>query len=81
LSDKRSEKVLNKLIGGSDVKDALLQLDSLTKEESLMAVARNLEVMHHVDDNVKELKVLAEDNVQVIDRVDQNVKEAKERTP
>ena len=77
MADNGSESVLNKLIGGSDVQDALLQLDSLTKEESLMAVARNLEVTHHVDDNVKELKVLAEDNAQVIEEA---VKEAKERT-
>jgi hypothetical protein len=39
-------------MGRTDVEDALLRLDSLTKEESLMAVAKNLEVTYHVDGNV-----------------------------
>jgi hypothetical protein len=76
LADCESEMFLKKLIGRSDVEDAVLRLDSLTKEESLMAVAKNLEVIHDV-------KVLAEDiddKVQAIDRVDQNVKVVKERT-
>jgi len=42
-----------------------------------MAVAKNLEVAHHIDGNVDEIKVLAEDIVQ---RVDENVKTANERT-
>ena len=40
-------------MGKTDVEDALLRLDSLTKEESLMVAARNLEVTHAI-------KVLAE---------------------
>jgi hypothetical protein len=59
-------------MGKSDVEDAVLRLDSLTKEESLMAVAKNLEVTHDVDGNVKDIKVLAED-------IDENVKVVKER--
>jgi len=42
-----------------------------------------LEVAHHVDGNVNEIKVLAEDiddKVQAIERVDENVKTANERT-
>ena len=83
LADYGSEKLLKKLIGRRDVEDALLRLDLLTKEESLMAVAKNLEVVHHVDGNVNEIKMLAEDiddKVQTIERVDQNVKAANERT-
>jgi len=48
-----------------------------------MAVAKSLEVTHHVDDNVKDIRVLVEDineKVQVIDRVNQNVKAVKQRT-
>lgn len=66
---------MKKPIGRRDVEDALLRLDFLTKEESLMAVAKNLEVVHHVDDNVNEIKVLAEDiddKIHAIERVDQN---------
>jgi hypothetical protein len=83
LANYDSEKFLKRLIGRTDVEDAVLRLDSLTKEESLMAVAQNLEVTHDVNGNVKDIKVLAEDidnKVQAIDRVDQNVKVVKERT-
>jgi hypothetical protein len=31
------------------IEDALQRLDVLTKEKSLMALARNLEVIHHID--------------------------------
>src|SRR6266850_3699464 len=73
LADCESEKFLKKLMGTSDVEDAVLRLDSLTKEESLMAVAKNLEVIHDV-------KVLAEDIDDKVQGVDQNVKAVKERT-
>jgi len=87
LADCNSERFLKKLMGRSDVEDAVLRLDSLTKEESLMGVAqnlevtqknleattKNLEVTHDVDGNVKDIKVLAED-------IDENVKVVKERT-
>ena len=61
LADYLSEKFLKRLMGRTDVEDALLRLDSLTKEESLMVAARNLEVAHRVDGNVEAIKVLAED--------------------
>ena len=51
-------------MGRRDIEDALLRLDSLTKEESLMAVARNLEATHFVD--------------RIVRGVDDNVKAAKE---
>jgi len=85
---------MKRLVGRKDIEDALLRLDSLTKEESLMAVARNLEVTHRVDSivrdvdgNVKETKALAKDvgdNVKVIEGVaqsiDDNVKVTKHGT-
>jgi hypothetical protein len=83
LTDYGSEKVLKNLIGRRDIEDALLRLDVLTKEESLMAVAKNLEVAYRVDGNVNEIKVLAEDindKVQAIERVYPSVKMANERT-
>jgi hypothetical protein len=61
LADHVSEKFLKRLMGKTDVEDALLRLDSLTREESLMVAARNLEVAHRVDGNVEAIKVLAED--------------------
>jgi hypothetical protein len=43
-------------MGRTVVEDALFRLDVLTKEECLIAVARNLEVVHHVDHNVNATK-------------------------
>ena len=88
LADRGPEKILKKLVGRKDIEDALLQLDMLTNEESLMAVVRNLEITHHVDavvhevdDNVKATKLLTEDidnNTKatkvLIEDVDDNVK-------
>jgi hypothetical protein len=59
-ADYGLETFLKRLVGRTDLEDALLRLDSLTKEESLMAVARNLEATHRVDGNVQETKRLAE---------------------
>ena len=73
FADYGLEKFLKRLIGRNDVEDALLRLDSLTKEESLMTVAKNLQVTHQVDGNVKDIKMLTED-------IDENVKAVKERT-
>ena len=81
LADRGPEKILKKLVGRKDIEDALLQLDMLTNEESLMVVVRNLKITHHVDDNVKATKVLTEDidnNTKatkvLIEDVDDNVK-------
>ena len=67
LADCGSENILKKLVGRTDVEDALSRLDMLTREESLMMVVRNLEVTHHVDGNVEATKLLVED-------IDDNVK-------
>ena len=64
LADCDAETFLKTLVGRREVEDALLRLDSLTKEESLMAVARNLEATHSVD--------------RIVRGVDSNVKAAKE---
>ena len=69
------------------MEDALQRLDILTREESLMTAARNLEVTHRVDVNVmatQELTHHVDDKVtkieEVIYDVDGNVKETKELT-
>jgi hypothetical protein len=64
LADYDPETFLKTLVGKRGVEDVLLRLDSLTKEESLMAVARNLEATHAVD--------------RIVRGVDSNVKAAKE---
>jgi hypothetical protein len=65
-----SEKFLKRLIGRTEVEDALDRLDTLTKEETLMAVTRNLGVTHHVDGNVKAVKEIAQN-------IDGNVEQLK----
>ena len=79
-----SEKILRKLVGKMDVEDALSRLDTLTKEETLMMVVRNLEVTQHVDGNVKATKVVTEDihnkvkaTKVVTEDIDNNVKVTK----
>jgi len=49
FSHDESEKFLKRLVGQMNVEDALLRLDTLTKEESLMTAARNLQITHRVD--------------------------------
>ena len=75
-------------LGHTEIPDGLQRLDMLTREECGMAVARNLEITHDVDDNVKAARELIQDvdgdvqaldgNVKVIEQVtrsvDQNVK-------
>ncbi|KAI0252123.1 hypothetical protein BJV78DRAFT_1352556 [Lactifluus subvellereus] len=51
MSQRRIKKYVKNLLGlrRTDVQDALQRLDMLTKEESAMGIARNLEVTHDVD--------------------------------
>ena len=81
-TDYGIEKYLKRLVGRTEVEDALSQLDTLTKEESLMTVARTLEVTHVVDGNVKATKALIEDiddnmgaTKELVHEVDGNIKE------
>jgi hypothetical protein len=48
-----SEKYLKKLIGKTDIEDALKRLDKLTNEEVRMVTAQVLKATHTVDDKVK----------------------------
>lgn len=58
-----SEKYLKKLIGRTDIEDALKRLDRLTQEEAQMAAAQVLKVAHTVDDKVQGIS----DNVISVD--------------
>jgi len=75
------EKYLKKLIGKTDIEDALKRLDKLTNEEVRMVTAHVLQAAHTVDNRVGRVedKVLDVDNkvARVDDRVagvDNNVK-------
>jgi len=73
LAEYGSEKFSKKLLGRTDVDDALLRLDKLTKEESLMTAAKNLEIACHVEGKVLVLE-------RVTHSIEQAVKALKERT-
>jgi hypothetical protein len=44
---------MKRLIGRTDMEDALKKLDKLTNEEARMAVAQNLKATHNVDERVR----------------------------
>jgi hypothetical protein len=66
LTEIFSEKYLKKLIGRTDIEDALKRLDKLTQEEARMATAQVLKATHNVDYRVKRM---ADKVVGVDDRV------------
>jgi hypothetical protein len=67
---------MKKLMGKTDVENAFQRLDTLTKEENLMAAARTFEVIHDVNVNVKATQELTQhvnNKVTVIEDVLQQV--------
>ena len=65
---------MKRLMGKTDVENAFERLDTLTKEENLMTVARILEATQHVDDKVTVID-------EVLQQVDDNVKINNRGTP
>jgi archaellum component FlaC len=63
LTERFTEKFLKKLIGKTEIEDALKRLDKLTQEEARMAAAANLKVTHAVDKRVEGVA----DTVEAID--------------
>ena len=55
---------MKKLIGRTDIEDALKRLDRLTHEEAWMGIAQNLKATHAVGESVREVveQVVAIDN-------------------
>lgn len=51
--EHHSEKYVKKLLGRTDLEDALKRLDKLTHEEARMATAEVLKVTHAVEERVK----------------------------
>ena len=87
MADSETEKILKRLVGRKEVEEAILRLDTLTKEEKIMIAGRNLEITHRIDGNVEATKVVAEnidDNVKaamaLTEDVDDNVKATKALT-
>ena len=53
LAERCSEKFGKKLVGRTDMEDALKRLDKLTQEEAQMSAAQNLKATHTVDERVR----------------------------
>jgi len=53
--DRCSEKYLKKVVGRTDIEDALSRLDRLTQEEARMAAAQGLKATHEVDYKVQQV--------------------------
>ena len=50
-----SEKYLKKLVGRTDLEDALKRLDKLTQEEARMAAAQLLKITHNIENKVTQI--------------------------
>ena len=57
--DCSSEKFAKRLRGRTDVDEAFKRIDSLTKDETILAVAKRLEVSFAIDGSIEGLKKLA----------------------
>ena len=55
LTDACSERYSKRVLGNTEIKDALQELDRLTQEEARMASAELLKITHGVDDRVKDV--------------------------
>ncbi|KAI0301708.1 hypothetical protein B0F90DRAFT_1917286, partial [Multifurca ochricompacta] len=71
-----TKKYLKKLVGRTDIEDALGRLDKLTHDEALMATAQILKLTHSVGDKVtataNEAKVIMQQTANNVDEVKQN---------
>ena len=63
LTERYLEKYVKRLIGRTDIEDALKRLDKLTHEEAWMGIAENLRAVHTVGKSVRGVA----DKVAVVD--------------
>ena len=73
LAQHDSEKFVKMLVGRRDIEDALLRLDSLTREEYLMVAARNLNVTYHVDRVIRDVRGDLEVSRKLTEDIDDNI--------
>jgi hypothetical protein len=80
LIDCTSEKFAKKLIGRTDVEDAFKRIDSLTKDENMMGVAKTLEVAFDINSNVEGLQALVGSAHADVQAMSENLGAIKEGT-
>jgi hypothetical protein len=69
LADRFLETFLKRLVGRTDIEDALQRLDKLTQEEARMATAEGLKATHGIDNKVDDVG----DKVKGVDKKIQGV--------
>ncbi|KAH9964749.1 hypothetical protein BJV74DRAFT_302368 [Russula compacta] len=79
IKQSRAKKYLNKLIGRTDMEDALMRLNRLTQEEARMAAARNLKATHEVDDKVQAVDSRVQGVDNRVQQVDDKVQDVDDR--
>jgi Tfp pilus assembly PilM family ATPase len=70
LIERCSEKYVKKLIGRTDLEDALKRLDQLTHEEARMGIAQNLRATQNVGESVRRVVdtvASVDDRVRMVD--------------
>ena len=72
LTEGWLEKYAKKLVGRTEMEDALRKLDKLTQEEARMAAAQNLKATHAVDERVKGV-------VDAVDAIDNKIVRVDDR--
>jgi hypothetical protein len=68
-----SEAFLKKLVGSTDVEDALQRLEVVTPEEARMAAAESLKAIHGVGTNVQDALKAIEDRLRGMEGILQGV--------
>jgi methyl-accepting chemotaxis protein len=61
LADHDTEKFMKRLVGRTDVDDALQRLNLLTLEENLMTTAASFQAIHEVRETVTEIREVVQD--------------------
>jgi archaellum component FlaC len=74
-----SERFFKKLIGKSDIEDALRRLDSLIQEEHRTAAAQDVRATHRVDERVMNIQHEVQGVDQRVQGVDQRTQGVDER--
>jgi hypothetical protein len=73
------EKYVKKLVGRTDIEDALGRLDRLTQGEVRMAAALSLKATHEVDDNVKTVEGKVQGVGEKVQGVDDKVRDVDDK--
>ena len=73
-ADRSSEKYLKKLLGKTEIEDALKRLDKLTQDEVRMATAQLLTLTHGVDDKITRIDGVSKGVDGKVTRIDDEVK-------